>query len=54
MVEIGERLESDVEGMLLAIGVEMSAVTDSVEILDKFMKFINPIKAAKLCNSEMD
>jgi len=33
MVEIGEWLELDVEGMLLAIGVETSAVTGSVGIL---------------------
>ena len=54
MVEIEERLGLDVEERLLAIGVETSAVTGSVETLDKFMKFINPIKAANLCNSEMD
>ena len=38
MVEIGEMLGLDVEEMLLAIGVETSAVTGSVEILDKFIK----------------
>ena len=38
MVEIGEWLELDVEEMLLAIGVETSAVTGSVGILEKYMK----------------
>ena len=38
MVERGERLGLDVEGKLLAVGVETSAVTGSVEILDKCMK----------------
>ena len=42
MVEIGEWLELDVEGMLLAIGVETSAVTGSVGILEKYDKSAFP------------
>ena len=38
MVEIGEWLGLHVEETLLVIGVETSAVTGSVGILEKFMK----------------
>ena len=38
MVEIGEWLGLDVEEMLLAVGVETTAVTGSVGILEKYMK----------------